>query len=159
RRGRHGRILAAVEAQQLVAEEQRRRRAEAALAELLETEIELPRHADQQLEVRRAEAERAALYAAFGAAELGFVVGTAGGGFRRAARRLPVSDADLVRENLLRRSHLVERLRVQDLLQLRDEKLVGEHRELDQEPARLSGAEFPAAEPARVRIGRDGRMA
>src|SRR5690606_223421 len=126
RRGGRGRIvLVAVEPDQLVAEAQRRRRREAALAELVEPEAELSRHAGEKLEVRRAKMERAAFDRAFGAAEHVDVRGLAGGqaaggvaavGLSAAAK----ADADLVSEDLLRRAQRVERIGVQHLQELRD---------------------------------------
>ena len=62
-------VLVRVEPLQLVAEVQRRARAEAALAELGKVEAELPSHAREQLEVRGPEMKRAALDAAELAAE------------------------------------------------------------------------------------------
>src|SRR5690606_36153595 len=147
-------ILVAVQPDQLVAELERLGRAEAALAEIAEPEAELPRHPGEQLEVRRAEAERAAFDGALRIAELAD---------RRTAadivRSCREADADLVRENLLRFAHLLERIGVQHLEELRHEELVREDGELDQERAGLDFAELAAPEPGRVRVRGDDRMA
>ena len=121
--------------------------AEAPLAEVREIEPELPRHAREQLEVRRREMERAAFDAALRAAEHGVAAGAA------------KADADLVREDLFRRAHLLERLGVQHLLQLRDEELVGEDGELDEEGARLGGGEIALLEPRGIRVRADHGVA
>src|SRR5882672_2255426 len=141
--------LVGVEAQQLAAEEERWVGRHAALAEIRELEPELSRHAHEELEVGGPKVKRTAFDAPFRAAELRIV---------RAARR-PVADADLVREDLLRRAHFLERLGVQDLLELRDEELVREDQELDEEGARLQGGELAALEPGGVGIGDDDRVA
>src|SRR6188508_700898 len=108
-----------------------------------EVELELPRHSCEQLEVGGPKVKRAAFDTAERAAEQGVAAGAA------------KADADLVGEDLLRCPHLIERLRVQDFLQLSDEELVREHGELDEEGACLDGAELAALEPRRVWIGAD----
>ena len=47
------------------------------------------------------------------------------------------ANADLVREDLLGRVHLVERLGIESLVQLSEEELIREDGELDQKRARL----------------------
>src|SRR6185503_1286739 len=93
------------------------------------------------LEVRRPEAERAALDAALRAAEDGVVAAGAA-----------KADADLVREDFLRGAHLVDRLGIQHLLELSDEELVREDGELDEEGASLDGGEIALLEPRGIRI-------
>src|SRR5262245_33535420 len=74
-----------------------------------------------------------------------------GVGTRGAAK----PDAHLVGADLFRCAHLVERLGVQDLLQLSDEELVREHGELDKEGTRLNRAELALLEPRRIGVGAD----
>src|SRR5690606_6648152 len=153
RRRGHGVVLVAVQLDQLVAELERRGRAEAALAEVAEAEAEVPRHAREQLEVRRAEAERAAFDRPLRIAEL--AVG------RRtfdAVCTCGEADADLVRENLLGFAHLLARVGVQHIAELRDEELIREDRELDQERTGLSVPELAASETGRIGVRGDDRM-
>src|SRR5690606_20479923 len=153
RRGRDRVVLVPVKADQLVAEVQRRRCAEAALAEVAKAEPELSGHAHEQLEMRRTEAERAAVDRAFGIAELVLGKIVPGTIFRGEA------DADLVREDLFRLAHLRHRVGVQHLQELRDEKLIGENRELLHECAGVCVVELAATEPRGVRVRDDDRMA
>src|SRR5690606_6105052 len=125
RRGGRGRIvLVAVKPDQLVAEAQRLGRCETALAELVEAEAELPRHADEELEMRGAKMERAAFDRAFRAAEhvrvrdVGGRWGRAAAGAARGPCLPAKADADFVRENLFRRAQLIERAGIQHLQKL-----------------------------------------
>src|SRR5690606_36003623 len=161
--GRRDRVvLVAVQPDQLVAEVERRGRAEAALAEVGETEPELTRHTREQLEVRRAEAERSAFDRSFGIAELDFrrvVLDIAAGSGRRPDTTFGEADADLVREDLLRLAHLLDGVGVQHLQELRDEELVREDRELDQENSGVRVVELALPEPRRIRVRDDDRVA
>src|SRR4051812_788862 len=65
------RVLVAVDAQELVAEEEGGRRAVAALAEILEAQAERGREADQPFEVGRREPEAAAVHGALAGDPLG----------------------------------------------------------------------------------------
>ena len=69
---------------------------------------------------------------------LGSKLSACGGGRgRRLLLALVEDDADLVGEDLLALAHVVERRRVDDLVELRDEEEVGEDGELHDEVAHL----------------------
>src|SRR4051812_46191873 len=100
------------------------------MTDFLERKAELLRELPQPLEMAGLEMEEAALHGALDAC----VVGVVGGRETRALdTRLVERDAELVREDFLRRAHAFERVGVDHLVDLRDEELVREHRELHDE--------------------------
>jgi hypothetical protein len=148
RRGRRNLVvLVCIEPLELVAEVQRRARTEAPFAKVHEIEPELPRHAHEQLKVSGRKVKGAAFDAAECAAEHSVAAGAA------------IADADFVGKDLLGRAHFLQALRVQHLLELGDEELVREHRELDQKRPRLFGAEVALLEPHGVGVSADRGMA
>src|SRR5690606_26878110 len=72
---------------------------------------------------------------------------------------LDEADSDLVRENLLRLAHFLERVGVQHLHELSDEELIREDGELDQERAGMRIVELAPPEPRRIRVRDNHRMA
>src|SRR5687768_6740925 len=122
--------LAAVQPDQLVAEETGCRRAVPAPADLVERKAEVLRDRPQPFDMPRLEMEHAALHAALGIDVIRVVRARPR---RSAFSRFSESDAELVRQDLLRCTHAVQGVGVDHLVQLRDQELVREHRKLDDE--------------------------
>ena len=121
------RVLRAVDLVELVAEVERRRGAVAALAEVFELEADRLADVEQPLEVRGAVLVDAALDGARDRHEARVEAGGVARRGRRLLLPLVEDDADLVGEDLLALAHVVERRRVDDLVELRDEEEVGEY--------------------------------
>src|SRR5581483_2774767 len=143
------RVLRAVDAQKLVAEEQRRGAAVAAFPHLLEAEADGGAEAQQPFEVGGGEAEAAAVDRALGADD----VGVDAVGRRRGARLgRPEDDPQLVHEDLLARPVRLEVGGVEHLAELGLDELVTEDGELHGQVADLVAVGRAGGEPAGVGV-------
>src|ERR1700681_4571869 len=104
------------------------------------------------------EMEYAALHAPFGAGAVRIETRGAGSRLRAAVAGLPERDTELVREYFLGCAHAVERVGVNDLVELCDQKLIRKDRELNHEFPDLRFVLLAAAEPGGVRVRRNDAM-
>ncbi len=152
-------VLAAVEADELVAEEQGGFGAVHATADILKLQTELLGDAQQPFEVRCAKAEHAAVDAALGGDELRVAFPIRIVALRFLPGRGVEDDADLVGKDLFRRTHAFQSVGVERLLKLGYQKLIREHGELHDESHQLLVALPAVLEPRRVGVvGDDGML-
>ena len=147
-------VVAAVEPEQLVAEEQRAPVAVAALAHVVEAQAEGGAEAQQPLEVGRPKAERAALDGPRGRYErrISLAVGVDGSPAGAEALLVDVDDPELVHQDLLALARRVERAGVDHAIERGEQELVGEHRELDGEVPEVIQGHTALGEPGGVGI-------
>jgi hypothetical protein len=153
--------LAAVGTDQLVAEVQGGRSAVNPLADVVKAQTQMLGHAQQPLEVRRPEAEGAAIDGALGADQVGVafaVLVYRRGSVLVVAAGLVVDHAQLVEQDFLGGPGLFQARRVNHPGQRGLEKLVGEDRKLLDEKPQLVVGGLPGGKPARVRVVVDDSM-
>ena len=152
-------VLAAVEPDQFVTEEQGGLGAVNAPAHVLEGQTEFLRDAQQPFEMRRAETEHTAVDGAFGGDQLRIAVTLGLGivdGCTVVCGRVEYH-ADFVGEDFLGCAHALQGVGIEGFLQLRYQELIGEHRELHDEVHDLLMAFVAMLEPCRVGVvGDDG---